>query len=225
MNAEVLGKIGLTEADRRVYFSLLRVGKATVTEIAKDSGVHRTNIYNILDKLGEMGLVSQHSEENRLYFKATDPSNLVNYTRETLESINSLVPNLKKIQETAREKVEVEVFHGEKGMKAAYRDMVRVKKEVFGFGMAKQLRDSFPIFSEQWIRDMKKAKINSRFIYVEGAEFKDKYFEARTLTTEFFGRAAEGFDERTSRCSWSLLLLGVGHCGARGRGVEEISFV
>ena len=104
VNIDSLKRIGLSEAEIKVYLSLLKLGKANVTKLAEESGVHRTNIYSILDKLKEMGLVSYFNEDNKMKFKVTDVKNLLNYTKESEEAISSLIPDLKEIQETDKEK-------------------------------------------------------------------------------------------------------------------------
>jgi sugar-specific transcriptional regulator TrmB len=210
MNLEALKRIGLTESDRKVYLSLLRLGKASVTEIAHDSGIHRTNVYNILDKLGEIGLTANFNEHNKLFFKATNPENLLNYLRETEQSIQGIIPDLKKMQESVSEKVNVEVFHGEKGMKAAYKDVLRTGEEVLGFGMAGQFRSYFPEFSQQWIRDMNTGKIKNKYIYVKGTAYKDRYFEAKTISKDLVTPVATHiYGDKVMIAIWSPALVSI----------------
>jgi len=185
MKTEVLRRIGLSEADVKIYLSLLKKGKANVTELAEDSGVHRTNIYSILDKLREMGLAADFKEDNKSKFKVTDPENLLNYLKESQEAIQDLIPDLKNIQETIKEKIDVEVFRGIKGMKSSFKDIIRERKEVVGWGMTGQLRKYLPVFALQWLRDIKKYKIKNKYIYVKGTEIKQKEFEIKTLPKEF----------------------------------------
>lgn len=185
MPANPLRRIGLSESGIKVYYALLKFGKANVTEIAEESGIHRTNIYSILDKLSDIGLVSYFSEDNRRKYKAADPENLLNYLKENEEEIRKLMPNLKKIQESVSEKVGVEIFRGEKGMKSAFKDIIREEKEVVGFGMTGQLRQYLPVFAKQWIRDIMAYKINNKYIYTEGTKVPFDNFEARFLSKEF----------------------------------------
>ena len=185
MQTEPLRRMGLSEAEVKVYLALLRLGKSNVTQLSEESGVHRTNIYSILDKLKERGLVSYFHDENRMMFKTTDPDNLLNYIKESQQALQELLPNLKKIQETVSEKVGVEIFRGEKGMKAAFKDIVRERKIVYGFGVAGQLRKHLPVFAWQWIRDMKVYDIKHRYIYAKGTEFAHEQWEVRTLPKEF----------------------------------------
>lgn len=185
MKVEPLRRMGMSESDTKIYLSLLKLGKSNVSQLAEESGVHRTNIYTILDKLKEMGLVSYFHEDNRMKFRASDPKNLLNYLKENKEAIQDLIPDLQKIHDSVSEKVGVEILRGEKGMKSAMNDIVRTGKGVIGFGIAGQLREYMPIFAKQWIRDMKKYKIKNRYIYVEGSEFIHPQWNVRTLPREF----------------------------------------
>lgn len=185
MKTEPLRRIGLSESEIKVYIALLRLGKGNVTNLAEHSGVHRTNIYSILDKLKDMGLVSYFNEDSKMKFKVTDPNNLLNYIKESQEAVQELLPNLKKIQETVSEKVAVEIFRGEKGIKSAFKDVIRTKKDVVGFGMTGQLRKYLPIFAKQWIRDIKLHKIKNKYLYVEGAELIEEQFQVKILPKEF----------------------------------------
>lgn len=210
METAPLRRIGLSEADVKVYFALLKLGKANVTQLAEESGVHRTNIYSILDKLKEMGLVSYFQENNRMIFKATDTENLLNYIKESEEAISELVPDLKKIQESVSEKISVEVFKGEKGMKSAFKDIIRARKDVVGFGMAGQLRKYMPVFAKQWLRDVKLCRIKNKYIYAEGTEIKNKDFETRTLPKEFVTPVAtQIYDDKLLISIWEPTLLAI----------------
>ena len=48
---EQIKKIGFPENDAKVYLALLELGRATVTEIGKTTGMNRTTGYDILERL------------------------------------------------------------------------------------------------------------------------------------------------------------------------------
>ena len=54
----VLQNFGLTDAEVKVYITLLQLGESTASEISKKTGANRTFTYDRLKKLGDMGLVS-----------------------------------------------------------------------------------------------------------------------------------------------------------------------
>ena len=56
---------------------------------------------------------------------------------------------------------------GEEGMKSSWRDMIRERKPLYGFGIKGQLREKLPIFAEQFLRDLKAKKIKLYGVYTE----------------------------------------------------------
>lgn len=180
-----LQKIGLSKSQASVYLALLKLGKANVTQISQESGVHRTNVYSVLDSLKQIGLVTYFHENNAMMFKASDPENLLNWIKESERSAEELLPDLKKIQESVSESISVEIFKGEKGVKSAMRDILRTRKDVCGFGLTGQLRNKLPAFALQWINTSRKLGIKNKYIYVKGTEMTDEHYEVRVLPKEF----------------------------------------
>jgi len=185
MQLEPLKRLGLSESDIKVYLELLKLGTATVTQLAEASGVHRTNIYAILDKLKNMGLATYFYEAHNMKFKAADPKNLLNYLKESEESIQGILPDLQKIHEIVRERIGVEIFRGSKGIMSAFKDIIREKKECLGFGISGYFRKLMSVQAKQWLRDVEHYKIWNRYIYAEGTELIHPYFEVRTLPADY----------------------------------------
>ncbi len=186
INPKNLKEIGLSDSEAKIYLSLLKLGEATVVEISQSSGLHRTNIYDGLEKLKEKGLVSYLSKENKQFFRAADPENLLNYLKEKENSILKLIPELKAVQSKIDEKVTVEIFKGEQGLKSALKDILSKKKEVVGYSIAGQLRKHLPEFAKYYFREQTKYKINHRFIYTEGIiKPPSKFYQIKYLPKEF----------------------------------------
>ncbi|MBI2549458.1 hypothetical protein HYW21_09005 [Candidatus Woesearchaeota archaeon] len=176
MEATILSKIGLSEAESKIYLTVLKLGTVTVKEIAKESGFHRTNIYDVLDKLKEKGLMTFHKVGKTTKYKTADPENLFAYLKEKQLFLDSLMPDLRKLQELCIEDIEVEVYRGEEGMKSAWRDMIKEKKTLYGFGVRGQLREYLPEFAKQFLRDLKKHKIRYYGIYTRGERKPPWYY-------------------------------------------------
>ena len=192
MDIEKLREIGLSDSEAKIYISLLELGEATVAEISRESGLHRTNIYDSLEKLKEKGFVSYLSKENRQFFRASDPGSLLVYWKEKEEKISRLVPELKALQSKVREKVTVEIFKGKQGMKSVLKDVLAEKEEVLGYSIAGQLRKYLPEFSEYYFREQTKYRIRHRFIYIlKGPRPPSKYYEIRYLPKEFSNAIVE----------------------------------
>ena len=124
-NVNDLIQLGLTEGEAKVYVALLKTGSTTVGPIVKASGVASSNIYDILDRLLEKGIVSYIIKSKTKYFQAAPPINIGDYLSEKKKKIDEerelfekLLPDLSKI---SLEKTQhAEVFIGTKGLKTAY---------------------------------------------------------------------------------------------------------
>jgi sugar-specific transcriptional regulator TrmB len=57
LRIEMLTRFGLTRNQARVYLAALQLASATPVEVSKASGVHREDVYRLLPKLAEMGLI------------------------------------------------------------------------------------------------------------------------------------------------------------------------
>lgn len=185
MDNKSLAQVGLSEAESRIYLAVLKLKTATVKEIAKDSGFHRTNIYDVLEKLKEKGLISFHKVGKVTVYKAADPENLCAYLQEKQRWLDTLMPDLKKLKEMSKEDIDVEVYKGPEGMKAAWRDMIKEKKPLYGFGVRGQLREHLPEFAKQFLRDLKRHNIKYYGIYVRGERKPPMYYtEVRYVPKE-----------------------------------------
>lgn len=182
---ESLREIGLSDSEAVIYLTLLKKGEISVAEISQASGLHRTNIYDSLEKLKEKGFVSFILKENKQFYRAAEPEIVLNYLKEKQAKISSIIPQLKELQSAIEEKVIVEVFKGEQGIKVALKDILLTKKEVVGYSVAGQLRKFLPKFAEYYFLEQEKNKIKHRFIYTTGTiKPPSKFYEIKYLPKE-----------------------------------------
>lgn len=167
MDPNQLTLLGLTDAESLIYHSIIKLGTCTVKDISKECGFHRTNIYDVLDTLKEKGLVTFFKEGKVQRFRASDPRVLYDLLNEKKELLDKILPDLDQLFRQTLEPVQVNVHKGDEGMKAVFRDMLRVKKPIYGFGIRGQLRQKLPEFAKYWMREAQKRKIGYFGIYTE----------------------------------------------------------
>ena len=121
-----LREIGLTQGEAKVYLALTKIGTSSVGPIVKKSGVAYSNVYDILNRLIEKGIVSFVKKSKTKYFSAANPKNLSDYLNKKEKEINKqknvlkeMLPRLNKLQKI-KQGQEAEVFVGLKGLKTAY---------------------------------------------------------------------------------------------------------
>jgi predicted transcriptional regulator len=184
MDEKKLSELGLTEAESKIYLSVLKLKTCTVRDISKDCGFHRTNIYDVLEQLREKGLIAISKEGKTILYSATDPKNFYEILREKQELLDSIFPGLKEMYSASSEEIKVEVYKGKEGMKSAWRDIIKEGKPLYGYGIKGQLREKLPIFAEQWMRDAKKNKIAYYGIYTERGNPPGYFTEIKYVSPE-----------------------------------------
>ncbi|MBI5073461.1 helix-turn-helix domain-containing protein, partial [Candidatus Woesearchaeota archaeon] len=72
-----LMELGFSLNEAKVYIALVKLGSGTTSDITKESGVHRVNVYEIIDKLTNKGLLSSLKKGAKTIYSVGDPQNLV----------------------------------------------------------------------------------------------------------------------------------------------------
>lgn len=190
MNVEnALKEVGLSDGESKVYLSLLKLGSSQVSKIKEDTKLHRTTIYDFLEKLLNKGLASYVVKNSVKYYSAAHPSKLVDFIKEKEENIRKIIPALEKISEFEKNEIKVEVYKGEEGFKTLLNQILRVKKEAVSFGVDEvEFRKRFPLLMEQFFNKEAKLGIKERSLTSEDAKFtyKKKNISYRYIPKEFF---------------------------------------
>lgn len=186
----VLQNFGLTDAEVKVYITLLQLGETTASEIAKRTGTNRTFTYDRLKKLGDTGLVSSIIKDNKKYFKAAEPSQLISILREKEEQVRDIMPELEKLKQPIKFGPEVEVYSSIKGVKTALNITIKEGKEIYLHGTLKKFQETMPTYFEIWNKRRIKQKIRMKILSSEtiNLDFSDSDIlpeEEQTIISNF----------------------------------------
>src|SRR3989344_8588352 len=95
--------------------------------LTKTSGIHASKVYEYLEKLIQKGLVSYVIKANKKHFQAANPGYLKEFLREKQQKIkeqekeiDSILPDLQKIQKEGNITIKSEVYEGLRGIKSFY---------------------------------------------------------------------------------------------------------
>jgi len=183
---EKLTKIGLTSNQSKIYLSVLKLRKATIKEIAKDCGFHRTNIYDIIEELKEKGVITFAKEGKSTYYSAIDPKNLSVLIDEKKEILNNILPALEGLFNFSQDSINVQVYKGEQGMKIAFNNILKTKnKKYYGLNIKGQLREQLPIYAAQFYRIMKEKNISYKGIYTKEYTVKGYKTDIRYIDPKY----------------------------------------
>jgi HTH-type transcriptional regulator, sugar sensing transcriptional regulator len=130
---EELKSYGLSDKEVNIYLTALKSSSSTANRLSELSGIRRSTVYEILESLKKKGLVSSFMREKKYYFSAAAPETLIKLLKEKEKTIQTILPELKKLIDSIHERPGVELFEGTLGIKGAVEDMLNYK-EIHGYG-------------------------------------------------------------------------------------------
>ena len=179
MDISILSKLGLTDAETKVYLALVKIGSTTIGPVVDESRVSRSKIYHVLDKLHKRGLVTSILKGKTSYYNATSPQKIldyINYRKKELAEIENeatqLIPQLESIQAFAGFRDEAEVYRGLEGIKAARDISLRTLKkgeEIRVFGSDKMAQEAMPAYWAEYHKKRVKFGIKGRYLMKESS--------------------------------------------------------
>lgn len=168
MDTKILERTGLSKGEIEVYVALLKLGAALVSKISQETGLHRTNIYDILEKLREKGLVSYVIGENRKYYSSTNPDKLLDYIKERETEVKSILPELKSYLTIPRSESIAELYKGKEGLKSVLKDILKEGKDYIVLEEEGHIQKVLPHFYPQFNMQLNKSKIKVRVLTKDG---------------------------------------------------------
>jgi hypothetical protein len=88
LDAELIA-FGLTAREAQVYLTLLRLGEAPASVIAKRSGLPRLSAYSILDKLSKKCLLNFYEKRRKRFYRVNPPHSFLKYCDDQIASIQA----------------------------------------------------------------------------------------------------------------------------------------
>ena len=198
MDTTILEDLGLTQAEIKVYVSLLELGCATAGPILEKSSLQNSVVHRALHSLSEKGLVNFIVEGKRKNYQATDPDNFYNFIDDKKKRFEQLLPELKKRQLFAYEKKEATLYKGKRGINEIYNLLLNSGgKEYNTFGGGKRV--TYDIMGESWWKNLHakriEKKIKSRQVFDETIRKFGENLNRLPLTNIRF--LSQGFEQLT----------------------------
>ena len=127
----VLEKLGLSENEALLYFTMLKRPKSTVQELATRSSFPRTMLYYVLNQLSRKGLVSTSKDKWRTLYIAENPERLYELLAQREKefekqshAVREIIPELKNKYRLAGERPGVRIFEGIEEYRKALEDII-----------------------------------------------------------------------------------------------------
>jgi len=173
----MLEKFGLTPTEEKVYLALIGIGLSAASDMIKKTQLHRTTVYDILDRLIEKGLVGYVIQNKVKYYSAANPSKFLDIASEEKQKAEEkqklakkVIDKIKLIKEEAKVEPLAQIFMGAKGLKTIMNDIIETSEDFIEFGVGGRFKDSLPIYVEQWANQRRKKNIKAKIICTKGSQ-------------------------------------------------------
>ncbi len=141
--ADVLASLGLNDKETAVYLTLVALGTAPASEVAKRTQLPRSTVQFTCQQLQRRGVISMVQRKNVYLFSADDPRRLltlVEFQQKMLErkreDAHRIIGELEQLRNPDTDIPRVRFYEGEEGVDAAWNsvlDDVKEGGEILGF--------------------------------------------------------------------------------------------
>lgn len=171
-----LKTIGLKKNESEVYLYILQNGLSTPPQIAKGTGILRTNCYNILQTLKEKDVVEEQKRGSRRVYIARDPESLKLSLERKIEAVDRILPDLRSLFTTQKNKPVIRFYEGFEEVKNIYTILTKADS-VYSIGSTEKLRELDPKFFAHFIEKLEKNKV----IFKDILTASSKQYSAKTI--------------------------------------------
>lgn len=202
--------MGLTEKEAKVYLASLELGVAPISEISLKAKLNRVSTYDIMNRLIQKGFISTFMQKKVKMFAATDPDLLRDLYRQRYDQFKSVLPDLRRLHgKTPHPRVRY--YEGVEGVKRVYADTLTAKTELLNYADSKSIRQFWPNYDEEYVKERVKRKVYLRGIAPEDehgkkvvAHNKENHREIRLVPSSIYSFANEIniYDDRVSIISF-----------------------
>lgn len=191
---KVLESVGLNKNEIKIYLDLLKHRNSSALDISKRTLVHRSNTYDALRNLINLGFIKEIIEERKRIFNAIEPEKIKDYLRQQENEVDAIMPYLKTICQECKEEDNVSVAKGVFAVRESLLNFLNMENEPISvYGASKESVELLGLgFLKEFHEKRIKKKILMRHIYdqesIERVEQlnKMKYTESKVLPKKFY---------------------------------------
>ena len=174
----ILETIGLNKKEARVYFTGLKLGQETAFRLAQKSGLKRSTVYFVLEKLKNEGLTSVKQTRKATFYSMLSPQRLLRRLERKKEKLREILPELEKFYRQQPHKPHVQIFEGRAGVESVYfetEEYLKKYKEVLYYGSTRHFLTKYRPLLDLWIKSLKNKRYRAREILVREEIKKSDY--------------------------------------------------
>ena len=155
---EKLKEFGLNGSEIRVYLYLLKAGVGSPPQVAKGTGIARTNCYHLLLGLRAKGLISERQRGKRVEYVSKDPEALALSLAGKVAAAQALLPDLRALYGASANKPSIQFYEGFGEVRRIYERSLETDF-IRAFGSTKALEKLDQDFFDHYFKQLKKRSI------------------------------------------------------------------
>ncbi len=149
---DYLKQLDLSDAEAKLYLTLLQTGSTSVRELAQTVDIKRTTAYFYIDQLIEKGLIMKLVQGSKKLISANEPENLKILVEEKMKKAKAVqqgFPTILKMLNTAlptennSNDAEIKYYKGKNGVKKIYEDFLK-GNELRSLVNVEEVLEAFP---------------------------------------------------------------------------------
>lgn len=192
MFVELFQNLGLSKNEAEIYETLLQLGEASVTKIATKTNINRRNVYDVLNRMMDKGLVFPILQKGENIYKAAEPAKLMEIIKEKEQMLENFFEDLENLYHSNPKENEVYIYKGPEGWKNYMRDMIRIGEPAYFIGakggwLDERVKNFFP----QFYKETQKKKIP--FYHLFDYEVKEGFPEILKYIKENYKFLPKGY--------------------------------
>ena len=127
---EILSGLWLIETEVKLYLSTLELGMTQVANIARFSGIKRTTLYGILERMEQKWILKKHVKNKVSYYEAVNPDDLYDILEKHLSHLKNKLPELRAMNNKFSHKPKIYYFEGVENVAELYKMEVKDTPEL-----------------------------------------------------------------------------------------------
>lgn len=162
MDLSLMKELGFSDGQVKVYSAILEIGISTLNKIQEKTGIERRNIYDILNKLIERGLVSYTEENGKRTYQCAHPNKISEEIKKKQDSLHELkqqIPAISSLFNLSRLEVRAEVYRGNEALKTLMEEALNYPKIYFIGGNSGVERYSLRFWLKGWQKRRAEKKV------------------------------------------------------------------
>lgn len=182
MEEEKLMSFGFSKNEARIYLALLKLGTSPLSDVVRETGIHKTNVFHCMNKLITKGYVKYSLKGKIKVFEAASPEIIQTFIDEKQRQLTKMLPTLLGFYSTTKKKTDMQVQQGLKALKHSMNDLLQYKKPIYTIGSPKRAIELAKASLEDFHKKRIRMKIPMHHIYDKDAVSRVKQLNKMEYT-------------------------------------------